>query len=216
MRRALAGRHPAGPDRLLRRRQDARRDDGRRSRPASSRSTSNPLAGAGAAEPSGLLDRPDAPPSRSGSTPMSMPRPTPRSPRARGEQVRHRSRPRARDLAPRRELPGIGPWPRRPYRLAAHRSGALPRRLRAGGRTGADAARGRPRHRAPGPRRRSRHPLPRRDRAGARRPTPPWSSITGNLGCQLVVGAGPRPCRQRRYPGVEGDLWQDRGAIASS
>ena len=105
---------------------------------------------------------------------------------------------------------------RRPYRIAAHQPGTLPRRLRAGGGTGPCAARGRPRYPAPGPRRRPRHPVPGRGRAGARCLCRHGQEHHRQSRLPRDAGARPRPCRQRRHPGVEGDLPQDRACIGSS
>ena len=90
--------------------------------------------------------------------------------RAQGQQVRRRLRRCARPLPPRRRATQPAHQRRRlPYRLATARPGADGRGRAEAARPGRSPRRRRHRAGAHRPRRRTRHPLPRRDPAGGRR-----------------------------------------------
>ena len=122
------GRRPA-QGRVLRRRQDRRRDGARRSTPASCASTSNrrPSSSASTRSPARAGTR------RAGQLPRESRRrsedPSVHLDRAQGEQVRRRLRRRAaRSTAARARMPRHrDPRHRHPHRLADHRARALPR-----------------------------------------------------------------------------------------
>ena len=132
--------------------------------------------------------------------------------RHQGKQVRHRFRSCPRGGGPCGRASGHRHRRRRrPYRLAAHRSRPLFRRLPSALGACRGLARRRPRHPPPRSRRRPRHPLPRRDAADAEgiRGDDRQGDRWARLGDRAGAGAG--DYRRRRGSPHPGSLRQEGG-----